>query len=84
MSAFMRLFYKLGGESLDLADIKSTAVKIQTDLGQFLDSGLAYCVVNLPSQRHAQKMLIEPSCRFFFQTTEKEEKGRTVSRARSF
>jgi hypothetical protein len=79
MAAHMRLLYKLGGEYPDLADLWSTEVKIQTDLGRFLDSVQAFCVFELTRQLHEKNFLIQPSCRFFL-APGKEEKGRTVLR----
>jgi hypothetical protein len=86
MTAHMRLLYSLGGEYPDLADLWSTEVKIQTDLGRFLDSGTSQFVYSLTrSKIHAPKSTyfsgIEHSCRFF-ETSEIEEKGRTVLRGK--
>jgi hypothetical protein len=82
IAAHMRLLYKLGGEYPDLADLWSTEVKIQTDLGRFIDSGLAKCV-NVNTRRilqwNSSNSWIEASCRFF-QTPEIEETGLTVLR----
>jgi hypothetical protein len=77
MAAHIRLLYKLGGEYPDLADLWSTEVKIQTDLGRFLDSGQAVCVYKLTTGRIRRQT--EQSC-WFFRTPKEEEKGRTVLR----
>jgi hypothetical protein len=78
MAAHMQLLYNVGGEHPDLADLWSTEVKIQTDRGRFLDSGLPQCVHNLTSQIHEYHAChVEPSCRIF-QTLEIEKKGLTV------
>jgi hypothetical protein len=82
MTAHMRMLYKLVGEHLDLADLWSTEVKIQTDLGQFSASGLAVCITAQTTQIHRQHSSssgTESSCRFFL-APGKEEKGRTVLR----
>jgi hypothetical protein len=47
MAAHTRLVYKLGGEYPDLADLWSTEIKIQTDLGRFPLSCQAGCLFSL-------------------------------------
>jgi hypothetical protein len=84
MAAHMRLFYTLGGEHPALADLWSMEVKIQTGLGRFLDSGLAFCIYSLTKKRiHRQNSSphsgIERSWRFC-RTPELEEKARAVLR----
>jgi hypothetical protein len=84
MAGHMRLLYNLGGDHPDLVDLWSTEVKLQIDLGRFIDSGQAGCVCNLTRSRiHRQNSNtyseVEPSCRFF-KTADLEEKGLTALR----
>jgi hypothetical protein len=41
----MRFLYTLGGDFPNTADLWSMEVKIQTELGRFIDSGQAQCVL---------------------------------------
>jgi hypothetical protein len=85
----MRLIYTLGGDFPDIADLWSKEVEIQTELGLFVVSGHAICVVHALTSQVLQQSGNEDTLQQsgnedthfrFFGTPECEKKGIDVLR----